>query len=69
MPLDQIVGPDIGDLYSAAMRALKYCEPLSEHSGRAPNAFVNMCRSPFQQKHFQLRAGFYGWFRRLLRCA
>lgn len=67
MPLDHIVGPDVGDLYSAAMRALKYCEPLSDHSERAPNGLLNICRPA--QKHFRPHVAFFGWFRRLFICA
>jgi len=70
MPLDHMVGPDMGELYYAAVRALKYCEPSSQHSECSRDGFLNVGRPAFsRRKHFQRRTAFCGWLRRLLWCA
>jgi hypothetical protein len=69
MPLDQLLIPDMPELFYTAVRALNYCEHTSDQSpeGRTGLSLLDASRPAFsQRKQFQPPASFPGWLRHLL---
>lgn len=69
MPLDQVVFPEMPELYCAAVRALQYCEPSSERSSQHSAGVLRDVGRPklSQRKEFQWRQRFSSWLRSLVR--
>jgi len=70
MPLDQLFVPDLPELFYAAVRALKYCEPSGNQSSGSPNGVGWNTLQPalFRRKRFRPRASFPGRLRHVIRC-
>jgi hypothetical protein len=67
MPLDQLVMPDMPELYNAAVQALNYCEGYAE---ACPDDFLNVHqRGLSQRKRLLAPRHFRLWLRSFLRCA
>jgi hypothetical protein len=63
MPLDQLVIPDMPELYYAAVRALEYSEPSRKHSADSSvGALRDACLPKFSRiKMFHRHGGFSCW--------
>lgn len=68
MPLDQLVIPDMPELYHAAVRALEYCEPSGEHSAASSAGVLrDASHTTFsREKRLDRSGGFSTWLHAVL---
>jgi hypothetical protein len=68
MPLDQLVIPDMTELYYAAVRALEYSEPSNKHpSDNSAGALRGACLPTFSHaKLFHRHGGVSSWLQNFL---
>jgi hypothetical protein len=68
MPLDQVVIPDMPELYYAAVRALQYSEPSRKRSSDSPaGALRDACLPKFSHTRlFHRHQGFSSWLHKFL---
>lgn len=68
MPMDQVLIPDMAQLYYAAVRALKYCELSSDHAESALGNRQDTCQPVFfRRRQSHARKPFSRWLHSLFR--